>query len=497
MSQLSYPSELIHGDPLSALVDSNIVRGGLRTVGSTSALLTIPTDQVKQYVTRVYVAGTTNKWYTFTGSNSTLSISWTADDPSYSLPSATTDQKGGVTISSTGGLSVTSSVLSINANNGLNVSSNAVRLGGTLTQNTELTCTTYDLNIRTSATVSIGNTEFGTSSSYLSNLYIKASSGKPYALRSSKELSVTSGDSNNMLSSYAELTINNSSSNSSFADTITYSSSFNILNLSSASSTTQVLNSANVTCSTNLIRIDKPSSIYNVNSSSIKGTTNGLLLKGTTTNSGGTKLWAPNTPYLADDTTSRYADYVMVVDSTSRIYKCKTSGTSSTTAPTHTSGDVTDGSGPLVWTYVGLAGPDYNYQLGNISLINTGVIGSTESNGLPVFNGVINNLHGLYVQNIPKGINSLSGTSSTGIANTTYGIYIDGDNVAYSKIGTRYGIYQNGEIDVNVFRGPTRIDGVFTLGGTNNPVTTSTATASKKIRIKVNDTYYYLLAVES
>jgi hypothetical protein len=493
MSQLSYPSELIHGDPLSALVDSNIVRGGLRTVGSTGALLTIPTDQVKRYVTRVYVTDPTNKWYTLTGSNSTQSGSWTADDPSYSLPSATTDQKGGVTISSTGGLSVTSSVLSINANNGLNISSNAVRLGGTLTQNTELTCTTYDLNIRTSATVSIGNTDFD-GSTHLSNLYIKASSGKPYALRSSKELSVTSGDSNNMLSSYAELTISNSSPNSSFADTITYSSSFNILNLSSASSTTQVLNSANVTCSTNLIRIDKPSSIYNVNSSSIRGTTNGLLLKGT---SGGTKPWAANTPYLADDTTSRYADYVMVVDSTSRIYKCKTNGTSSTTAPTHTSGDVTDGSGPLVWTYVGLAGPDYNYQLGNISLINTGVIGSTESNGLPVFNGVINNLHGLYVQNIPKGINSLSGTSSTGIANTTYGIYIDGDDVAYSKIGTRYGIYQNGERDVNVFRGPTRIDGVFTLGGANNPVTTGTATPSKKIRIKVNDTYYYLLAVES
>ena len=77
-----------------------------------------------------------------------------------------------------------------------------------------------------------------------------------------------------------------------------------------------------------------------------------------------------------------------------------------------------------------------------------------------------------------------------------YGILVSDSTQFYAaNVTTRYGVYQEGSSDSNIFNGPTTFNGVIAI---SNAVTASTTnTVTNKIKIVANGTTYYLLASTS
>ena len=172
---LLYPDIIQHSNSNNALVDSDFIRGGIRTVLTAANLYTLPADQLKQFVTKVYVSNDTgtpanNGWWTLIGSNPastnlTDGSGWSKDNSLYSLPTASTSILGGVKIDGTS-IVINTGVISLNlpsisanllpkvnsSTNGL-ISSSISDNGTNVTVGSNITLVISSGNISTSGTI--------------------------------------------------------------------------------------------------------------------------------------------------------------------------------------------------------------------------------------------------------------------------------------------------------------------------------------------------------
>ena len=488
---LLYPDIIQHSNSTKALIDSTYVRGGLRTVANQTDLATLATnnpDQLTANVTRVNVTSDSDPskdgWWTWDGST------WTQDDALYELPSASTTARGGVIIGDginvvtagvtstvgtislkqattttlggitapvAGGLTLTSGALSINTSNGLSLdaTSGYIGLGGSLVKNTDIIGSSYYTALQLTTgrlAIGVGVSSFG-ASTYPGMVSIINSGNQFSSLFTAQDVSLTSSSN----AAIAQLNaINQSQTTSVIYNTKQiYSAQYNILNYATGLGITNTTNVTSIFATTlNSIKFSNPTSIYNTGGSYLSGVTSILELSGTIssgTTPANTKSWAASTSYNSDSGTT-YADFV---SNSGNIYKCTTSGTSASSGgPSVGSGTETDGPDTLVWTYVGTAtnAPDYNYQLGDISLVTSGSLSALIASGTTpyIFNGVINKLYGLRINSISD---QLTAISSKGIINNLYSLYIGGGGADNPNVLNRWGIYQNDIKETNVFNG--------------------------------------------
>lgn len=103
------PDLYSHNNPDLAFVDSNSVRGGNRTVADLTALyaLSSKSDQLKQYVTRVFVQSN-SKWYTLIDINNIgNSLGWAVDAAAGTLQEVTNNGATTTNAITTAGLTIT------------------------------------------------------------------------------------------------------------------------------------------------------------------------------------------------------------------------------------------------------------------------------------------------------------------------------------------------------------------------------------------------------
>jgi hypothetical protein len=466
MSALLFPGEIQHSNPNLPLIDSSFVKGGLRTVTNILDLTSIPIDQTKRYVTRVYVAGSTNKWYTLlNGTDSTVSDNWIVDPVAYTLPTATNDVKGGVSISSTGGLNVTTpGALSVNANNGLSIGDNNVQLGGPLTKATNISGGGFNLTfgINTNNQLTVSPTSLST---------IAGVTDSRTLLTASQTVALSSGSNGYQVVNNKLLILNTSNSYNILG--AQYTSQLNELSIfgDNTSVTLRIDNKASISGSISRVRfLSSGNSILNSiitpTGASLSSHECTMLGLGTTsgggTTNGSSKNWAAGISYVAA-TSTNYANYIKVtipsVGGTDYLFKCTQSGTSGSTPPSFTSGSgdvITDNT--VQWTNKGAitsATADYNYQLGNLSFLKVGKF-ETDSTTYK-FNAVLGSVYGIYIKSIKDQFDT---TLNCAHIDKSYGLYLESSGATGANIDEKYGIYQADTTERNVFNGRMNLSNV-------------------------------------
>jgi hypothetical protein len=100
------PSEYQHNNQLLAIVDSNFVRGGGRVVANLTALYALPSDQLKERVTRVWVTGSSAYYILISLANANNANGWQVE--SSGTGSGTVTSVGGT--GSVNGITLTGTV---------------------------------------------------------------------------------------------------------------------------------------------------------------------------------------------------------------------------------------------------------------------------------------------------------------------------------------------------------------------------------------------------